>query len=222
MNGDPGTIAELNDLPVKTVNGSTIYMRDVAHIRDGFAPQTNIVHMDGVRGALMSMLKVGSASTITIVDGVKHMAQVASQSLPPEMTITALFDQSLFVRASIRGVIVEGLTAALLTAAMILLFLGDWRPTIVISISIPLSIFVSILILGALGQTINIMTLGGLALAVGILVDDATVEIENTHRNLGLGKGLVRAVLDGASQHPGAHLDDHAVLLHEGNELVGR
>ncbi|HEX4783915.1 MAG TPA: efflux RND transporter permease subunit [Candidatus Sulfotelmatobacter sp.] len=200
MNGNPQTIAELNDLPVKTVKGSTIYMRDVAHIRDGFAPQTNIVHMDGVRGALMSMLKVGSASTITIVDGVKRMAQRASQSLPPEMKITALFDQSLFVRASIRGVVMEGLTAALLTAAMILLFLGDWRPTIVISISIPLSIFVSILVLSALGQTINIMTLGGLALAVGILVDDATVEIENIERNLAQGKEMKTAILDGAAQ----------------------
>jgi len=200
MNGDPGTIAELNDLPVKTVNGSTIYMRDVAHIRDGFAPQTNIVRMDGVRGALMSMLKVGSASTITIVEGVKHAAQVGAQSLPPEMKITPLFDQSLFVRASIRGVVVEALTAALLTAAMILLFLGDWRPTIVISISIPLSIFVSILMLSALGQTINIMTLGGLALAVGILVDDATVEIENIERNLAQGKEMKQAILDGAAQ----------------------
>ncbi len=200
MNGNPQTIAELNDLPVKTMNGSTIYMRDVAHIRDGFAPQTNIVHMDGVRGALMSMLKVGSASTITIVEGVKRMVQQASQSLPPELNITALFDQSLFVRASIRGVVLEGLTAALLTAAMILLFLGDWRPTIVISISIPLSIFVSIIVLSALGQTINIMTLGGLALAVGILVDDATVEIENIERNLAQGKEMKQAILDGASQ----------------------
>ena len=200
MNGNPETIAELNNLPVKTVNGSTIYMRDVAHVRDGFAPQTNIVHMDGVRGALMSMLKVGSASTITIVEGVKRMAQRASQSLPPEMNITALFDQSLFVRASIRGVVLEGLTAAFLTACMILLFLGDWRPTIVISISIPLSIFVSILVLSALGQTINIMTLGGLALAVGILVDDATVEIENIERNLAQGKEMKQAILDGAAQ----------------------
>ncbi len=200
MNGNPETIAELNELPVKTVNGSTIYMRDVAHIRDGFAPQTNIVHMDGTRGALMSMLKVGSASTITIVEGVKRMAQEAAKSLPPEMTITPLFDQSLFVRASIRGVVVEALTAAFLTACMILLFLGDWRPTIVISISIPLSIFVSILILSALGQTINIMTLGGLALAVGILVDDATVEIENIERNLAQGKEMKQAILDGAAQ----------------------
>src|SRR5450755_1113059 len=200
MNGNPQTIAELNDLPVKTVNGSTIYMRDVAHIRDGFAPQTNIVRMDGARGALMSMLKVGSASTITIVEGVKRMAQLAAQTLPPEMQITPLFDQSLFVRASIRGVVLEALTAALLTAAMILLFLGDWRPTIVISISIPLSIFVSILMLSALGETINIMTLGGLALAVGILVDDATVEIENIERNLAQGKEMKQAILDGAAQ----------------------
>src|SRR5580698_4659474 len=199
MNGDPQTIAELNDLPVKTIHGSTIYMRDVAHIRDGFAPQTNIVRMDGARGALMSMLKVGSASTITIVQGVKRMAELASQSLPPELKISALFDQSLFVRASIRGVLTEGLTAAL-TACMILLFLGDWRPTIVISISIPLSIFVSVITLSALGQTINIMTLGGLALAVGILVDDATVEIENIERNLAQGKEMKQAILDGAQQ----------------------
>jgi CzcA family heavy metal efflux pump len=200
MNGNPQTIAELNDLPVKTINGSTIYMRDVAHIRDGFAPQTNIVRMNGERGALMSMLKVGKASTITIVDGVKRMADLASQSLPPELKITALFDQSLFVRASIRGVVLEALIAAALTACMILLFLGDWRPTIVISISIPLSIFVSIIVLSALGQTINIMTLGGLALAVGILVDDATVEIENIERNLAQGKEMKQAILDGAQQ----------------------
>jgi multidrug efflux pump subunit AcrB len=203
MNGDPQTIAELNDLPVKTIHGSTIYMRDVAHIRDGFAPQTNIVRMDGARGALMSMLKVGSASTITIVEGVKRMAALASQALPLELQdlkITALFDQSLFVRASIRGVVTEALTAAALTACMILLFLGDWRPTIVISISIPLSIFVSIIVLSALGQTINIMTLGGMALAVGILVDDATVEIENIERNLAQGKEMKQAILDGAQQ----------------------
>lgn len=200
MNGDPETIKELNDLPIKTVKGSTIYMRDIAHIRDGFAPQTNIVRMDGVHGALMSMLKVGSASTITIVRGVKRMAERAAQSLPPEMKITPLFDQSLFVRAAIRGVVLEAISAALLTACMILLFLGDWRPTVVICISIPLSIFVSIIALSALGQTINIMTLGGLALAVGILVDDATVEIENIERNLAQGKEMRQAILDGAQQ----------------------
>ena len=200
MNGTPQTIAELNDLPVKTTNGSTLYMRDVAHIRDGFAPQTNIVRQDGNRGALMSIYKNGSASTLQIVAGIKGIVQQASQSLPSELKITALFDQSLFVRASIEGVLREGLIAAALTACMILIFLGDWRPTIVISISIPLSIFVSIILLGAIGQTINIMTLGGLALAVGILVDDATVEIENIERNLAMGKEMRQAILDGAQQ----------------------
>jgi CzcA family heavy metal efflux pump len=200
MNGTPQTIAELNDLPVKTTNGSTLYMRDVAHIRDGFAPQTNIVRQDGNRGALMSIYKNGNASTLQIVAGVKSIVQQAAQSLPPELKITALFDQSLFVRASIYGVLREGLIAAALTAVMILVFLGDWRPTIVISISIPLSIFVSIILLGAIGQTINIMTLGGLALAVGILVDDATVEIENIERNLAMGKEMRQAILDGAQQ----------------------
>jgi CzcA family heavy metal efflux pump len=200
MNGTPQTIAELNDLPVKTTKGSTLYMRDVAHIRDGFAPQTNIVRQDGNRGALMSIYKNGSASTLQIVAGVKNIVDQASQSLPPELKISHLFDQSLFVRASINGVVREALIAAVLTACMILIFLGDWRPTIVISISIPLSIFVSIILLGAIGETINIMTLGGLALAVGILVDDATVEIENIERNLAMGKEMRQAILDGAQQ----------------------
>src|SRR6201997_5076456 len=200
MNGTPGTIPELNELPVKTVNGATLYMRDVAHIRDGFAPQTNIVRQDGNRGALMSIYKNGKASTLQIVAGVKGIVQQAAQALPPELKVTALFDQSLFVRASIYGVIREALIAAALTAVMILIFLGDWRPTIVISILIPLSIFVSIILLGAIGETINIMTLGGLALAVGILVDDATVEIENIERNLALGKEMKQAILDGAQQ----------------------
>jgi CzcA family heavy metal efflux pump len=200
MNGTPETIAELNDLPVKTTNASTLYMRDVAHIRDGFAPQTNIVRQDGNRGALMSIYKNGTASTLQIVSGVKGIVDQAAQALPSELKISHLFDQSLFVRASINGVLREGLIAAALTACMILIFLGDWRPTIVISISIPLSIFVSIILLGAIGETINIMTLGGLALAVGILVDDATVEIENIERNLAMGKEMRQAILDGAQQ----------------------
>jgi CzcA family heavy metal efflux pump len=200
MNGSPQTIAELNDLPVKTSNGTTLYMRDVAHVRDGFSPQTNIVRQDGNRGALMSIYKNGRASTLQIVAGIKGIVPLAAQSLPASLKISALFDQSLFVRASINGVIKEALTAALLTAVMILLFLGDWRPTIVILISIPLSIFVSILTLAAIGETLNIMTLGGLALAVGILVDDATVEIENIERNLGMGKEMRHAILDGAQQ----------------------
>ncbi len=200
MNGSPQTIGELNDLPVKTVNGTTLYMRDVAHIRDGFAPQTNIVRQDGNRGALMSIYKNGKASTLQIVQGIKDIVGQAQKSLPESLKIKALFDQSLFVRASINGVIREGLIAAALTAVMILIFLGDWRPTIVILISIPLSVFVSVIVLGAIGQTINIMTLGGLALAVGILVDDATVEIENIERNLALGKEMKQAILDGAQQ----------------------
>ncbi len=200
MNGTPQTIAGLNDLPVKTSNGSTLYLRDVAHVRDGFAPQTNIVRQDGNRGTLMSIYKNGQASTLKIVSGLKDVLPLAKKSLSPELKITPLFDQSLFVRASIQGVIHEALTAALLTATMILLFLGDWRPTIVILISIPLSIFCSILMLAALGETLNIMTLGGLALAVGILVDDATVEIENIERNLAMGKEMRHAILDGAQQ----------------------
>jgi CzcA family heavy metal efflux pump len=200
LNGSPRSVAELNDLPVKTTNSSTLYLRDVAHVRDGFIPQTNIVRQDGVRGVLMSIYKLGGSSTLTVVKAIKDMMPVAAQQLPPELNIKALFDQSLFVRASIQGVIREGLIAACLTAAMILLFLGDWRPTVIIAVSIPLSIFVSVLLLAALGETINIMTLGGLALAVGILVDDATVEIENIERNLAMGKEMKQAILDGASQ----------------------
>ncbi len=200
MNGTPQTVAELNDLPVKTLNSSTLYLRDVAHVRDGFIPQTNIVRQDGVRGVLMSIYKLGGSSTLTVVDGIKAMVPRAAQSLPRELTIKALFDQSLFVRAAIQGVLREGLIAACLTAVMILVFLGDWRPTLIIAVSIPLSIFVSVILLSALGETINIMTLGGLALAVGILVDDATVEIENIERNLAMGKEMKKAILDGAQQ----------------------
>src|SRR6266513_929027 len=198
MNGTPATIGELNELPVKTTNGATLYMRDVAHIRDGFAPQTNIVRQDGVRGGLMSIYKNGKASTLDIVAAIKEIVLKAQQSLPPELKISALFDQSLFVRASLQGVVRDAMLAAALTAVMILLFLGDWRPTIVIAISIPLSIFCSILALAAIGETLNLMTLGGLALAVGILVDDATVAIENIHRHMASGKKLEAAILDGA------------------------
>jgi CzcA family heavy metal efflux pump len=200
LNGSPRSVVELNDLPVKTTNSSTLYLRDVAHVRDGFIPQTNIVRQDGVRGVLMAIFKLGGSSTLTVVKDIKAMVPLAAQQLPPELNIKALFDQSLFVRASIQGVLREGLIAACLTAAMILLFLGDWRPTVIIAVSIPLSIFVSVLLLAALGETINIMTLGGLALAVGILVDDATVEIENIERNLAMGKEMKQAILDGASQ----------------------
>jgi len=200
LNGSPRVIAELNDLPVKTVNGSTVYMRDVAHIRDGFAPQTNVVLANGRRGVLMSVYKTGSASTLSIVDRVKQTLNDYKPSLPEGLNLTTFFDQSLFVRAAIQGVLREALIAAALTATMILLFLGNWKSTLIIAISIPLSILVSIICLSALGETINIMTLGGLALAVGILVDDATVEIENINRNLALGKETVQAILDGAQQ----------------------
>jgi multidrug efflux pump subunit AcrB len=200
MNGSPRTVEELNDLPVKTVNGSTIYLRDVAHVRDGYSPQTNIVLANGQRGVLMSVYKTGAASTLSIVDRVKQTLKDYQPSLPEGLNVTTLFDQSLFVRAAIQGVLREALIAACLTAVMILLFLGNWKSTLIIAISIPLSILVSVLCLSALGETINIMTLGGLALAVGILVDDATVEIENINRNLAMGKETVQAILDGAQQ----------------------
>jgi CzcA family heavy metal efflux pump len=200
MNGSPKTVAELNDLPVKTVNGATIYMRDVAHIRDGFSPQTNAVLANGQRGVLMSIYKTGNASTLQIVDNLKAMLKYNESSYPEGLRLSQLFDQSLFVRAAIEGVLREALIAAILTAVMILLFLGNWKSTLIIAISIPLSILVSIILLSALGETVNIMTLGGLALAVGILVDDATVEIENINRNLAMGKETVQAILDGAQQ----------------------
>jgi CzcA family heavy metal efflux pump len=200
LNASPNSIAELNDLPVKTLNGTTIYVHDVAHVRDGFGPQTNIVRQDGVRGSLLTVLKNGGASTLDIVNNIRGMLPRILATVPPELNVKLLFDQSLFVRAAIQGVIHEALTAACLTAAMILLFLGNWRSTLIIAVSIPLSILTSVIVLGALGETFNIMTLGGLALAVGILVDDATVEIENIERNLGMKKELKQAILDGAQQ----------------------
>jgi CzcA family heavy metal efflux pump len=200
MNGSPLTMEGLNDLPIKTVSGATIYMKDVAHVRDGFSPQTNVVRVNGQRGVLMSTYKTGGASTLDIVDRVKQVLQNYAPSLPESLRVSTFFDQSLFVRASIQGVLREALIAACLTAVMILVFLGNWKSTLIIAVSIPLSILVSILILSALGETINIMTLGGLALAVGILVDDATVEIENINRNLAMGKETVQAILDGAQQ----------------------
>jgi CzcA family heavy metal efflux pump len=200
LNASPQTIAELNDLPIKTISGATVYVHDVAHVRDGFSPQTNVVRQDGVRGTLLSVMKNGGASTIDIVKNIRAMLPQVAQTLPEDLQLTPLFDQSLFVRTAIQGVLKEALTAACLTAAMILLFLGNWRSTLIIAISIPLSILTSVIILSALGETFNIMTLGGLALAVGVLVDDATVELENIERNLGMKKELKQAILDGAQQ----------------------
>src|SRR6202041_395550 len=176
------------------------YMHDVAHVRDGFPPQTNIVRVDGQRASLMSVLKNGNVSTLDVISRIRAMLPTIAQQLPPQLRITPLADQSIFVRGAISGVVREGIIAGCLTAVMILVFLGNWKSTLIIAVSIPLSILVSILILSALGETINIMTLGGLALAVGILVDDATVEIENINRNLAMGKETIQAILDGAQQ----------------------
>ncbi len=200
LNSSPDAVAALNDLPVKVVNGATVYVRDVAHVRDGFAVQTNIVRQDGRRSVLLTVIKKGGASTLTIVKQLKNLLPTIRAAAPPGLEVKELFDQSLFVRAAIAGVLIEGAIAAGLTGLMILLFLGSWRSTLVVITSIPLSILTSVAILSAIGQTLNVMTLGGLALAVGILVDDATVEIENIHRNLGLGTRLVQAILDGAQQ----------------------
>jgi len=200
MNASPRTVAELNDLPVKVVGNSTIYLRDVAHVRDGFAPQTNVVRRDGSRGTLVTILKTGTASTLDVVAGIRALLPRVIQTLPPQLTVQPLADQSIFVRAAVSGVIREAVIAACLTAAMILLFLGSWRSTLIITVSIPLSILTSVITLSLLGETINIMTLGGLALAVGILVDDATVEVENINRNLDMGKPVIQAILDGAQQ----------------------
>jgi multidrug efflux pump subunit AcrB len=200
MNGAPATVAELNELPIKNVGTTTIYIRDVANVRDGFPPQTNIVRVNGQRSSLMTILKAGDVSTLDIISSVKGLLPSIAAGLPPALKMDPLSDQSIFVKASIEGVIREGLIAACLTGFMILVFLGSWRSTLIIAVSIPLSILTSIIVMSALGETINIMTLGGLALAVGILVDDATVEIENINRNIDQGKEIVQAILDGASQ----------------------
>ncbi len=200
-NASPLIVTQLNDMPIKQVNGATIYMRDVAQVHEGSAVQTAIVRSDGRRAVLLTILKASSASTLDIVQRVKEALPKILANLPPPVPdIKILFDQSIFVRAALQGVVKEAAIAAGLTAVMILLFLGSWRSTVIIAVSIPLSILVSIIVMKFLGQTLNTMTLGGLGLAVGILVDDATVEIENIHRNLGLGKEIEPAILDGAAQ----------------------
>src|SRR5580658_10503392 len=199
-NSAPSIVEQLNDLPIKATNGAVIYIRDVAHVRDGYPPQTNIVRVDGRRAILMSIMKTGSASTLDIIAGIREKLASITGQLPPQLKINALSDQSIFVRGAIGGVVREAIIAACLTAVMILIFLGSWRSTLIIAVSIPLSILCSLAALAALHETINIMTLGGLALAVGILVDDATVEIENINRNLESGKEIEQAILDGAAQ----------------------
>lgn len=200
LNSSPELIVALNDVPIREINGAMVYIRDVAQVRDGYAVQTNIVRQDGRRATLLTVLKAGGASTLDIVRRVKDALPRIQATLPPELKMHYLFDQSLFVRAALIGVVTEAGIAAILTAMMILLFLGSWRSTLVVVVSIPLSILTSIIVLYALGQNINLMTLGGMALAVGMLVDDATVEVENIHRNLGMGKEIRRAILDGAEQ----------------------
>jgi CzcA family heavy metal efflux pump len=199
-NASPEVLTDLNNLPVKQVNGAMVYMRDVAQVHDGFAPQANIVRVNGKRAAMLTILKAGSASTLDIVKRVRAALPHIQANLPKELKISLLFDQSIFVRAALTGVVKEAVIAATLTALMILLFLGSWRSTVIVSVSIPLSILTSLIVMKFLGQTLNTMTLGGLGLAVGILVDDATVAIENIHRNLNLGKDLEPAILDGSAQ----------------------
>jgi CzcA family heavy metal efflux pump len=199
-NSAPLAINDLNNLPIRTVNGAVIYIRDVAHVRDGNPPQTNIVRVDGHRAVLMSIMKTGSSSTLDIIAGVRAKLETIKGQLPPQLQINTLSDQSIFVRGAISGVVREAIIAACLTAIMILVFLGSWRSTIIIAVSIPLSILSSLIVLSALHETINIMTLGGLALAVGILVDDATVAIENINRYLETGAELEQSILDGSAQ----------------------
>ncbi len=200
LNSSPDAIGALNDVPIRNIGGKTVFLRDVAHVHDGFAVQTNIVRQDGVRGVLLSVLKNGDASTLDVAGRVKGLLSTLRASAPKGLEIELLSDQSTFVSNAIAGVVTEGVIAAALTALMILMFLGSWRSTLIVTISIPLSILVAVIALHALGQTMNIMTLGGLALAVGILVDDTTVEIENIHRNQAMGKPILTAILDGAQQ----------------------
>src|SRR5271163_4528003 len=200
LNNAPSVIAELGNLPIKTVNGAMVYVRDVAQVRDGNPPQTNIVHVEGNRSVLMQVLKNGAVSTLAIIEGIKKRVQDLKAVLPPNLDITLIGDQSIFINAAIGGVIREGIIAAALTSVMILLFLGSMRSTLIIATSIPLSVLGSIATLWALGETLNIMTLGGLALAVGILVDEATVTIENINWHLEQGKEVEAAIMDGAAQ----------------------
>ena len=200
LNSSPAVLTDLNDLPIKTVNGAVIRVGDVAQVHDGYQPQQNVVRLDGVRGVLLTVLKTGAASTLTVVDGIKQAMPRILSGLPPELETKEFADQSIFVRAAVKAVVIEGVIAAALTAIMILLFLGSWRSTFIIALSIPLSVLSSLALLSALGETINLMTLGGLALAVGILVDDATVTIENIHCQMALGKPTIQAILDGAQE----------------------
>jgi CzcA family heavy metal efflux pump len=200
VNSSPESIDALNALPIRTLDGRTVQLRDVANVRDGFSPQTSVVHANGKRAVVMPILKSFGSSTLDVVDRVRAALPAVLATVPEDLKVTPMFDQSLFVRAAVKGVVHEAVIAASLTALMMLLFLGSWRSTLIVVISIPLSILVAATVLGFMGHSLNVMTLGGMSLAVGILVDDATVELENIHRNMQLGKPLVRAILDGAQE----------------------
>jgi len=200
LNASPELLDQIGAIPIKVVRGTTVFMHDVANVRDGSTPQTNIVHVEGKKSVLMSILKLGSASTLDVVKRIRDTLPTTLSRLPKELRVSLLFDQSIFVRAAVQGVVKEACIAAGLTAIMLLVFLGSWRSTLIVIVSIPLSILVSIIVLAWIGETLNVMTLGGMALAVGILVDDATVEIENVHRNMAQQKPIVRAILDGAAE----------------------
>ena len=200
LNASPPDIAAFNDLPIKTVNGTVIYMRDVADVHDGSPPQTNVVHVDGKNAVLLAVIKAGAVSTLSIISGIKQLLPSVTKTLPSGLNLTAVGDQSVFVTSAVSSVVREAVIAAALTGLMILLFLGNWRSTLIISISIPLAILASLTVLSVLGETINVMTLGGLALAVGILVDDATVTIENINRHLEGGEEIEASILHGAQE----------------------
>jgi CzcA family heavy metal efflux pump len=200
LNASPEALTEIESIPIKVVQGTTVFIRDVANVRDGSTPQTNMVHVEGRRSVLMSILKLGAASTLDVVKKIRDTLPGTLARLPKELKVSLLFDQSLFVRAAVQGVVKEAAIAAGLTAIMLLVFLGSWRSTLIVIVSIPLSILVSIIVLAWMGETLNVMTLGGMSLAVGILVDDATVEIENVHRNMAQRKPVIRAILDGAAE----------------------
>src|SRR2546428_9246248 len=200
INSSPELLQGLNDIPIRYVNGALVYVRDVGFVHDGFSPQTNLVRRDGGHSALLPILSNGSASTLTVVDQARKLMPKILAGLPSSLKVDFLFDQSVFVRSAITGVVREGVIAGCLTGLMILLFLRSWRSTLIVATSIPLSILTSVIVLKVLNQSLNVMTLGGMALAVGILVDDATVEIENNHRHMDLGKPLRQAILDGAAE----------------------
>jgi multidrug efflux pump subunit AcrB len=200
LNDSPSAIAAFNDLPIKTVNGTVIYMRDIAYVHDGNPPQTNVVKVDGKNAVLLSVVKSGATSTLSIISGIKQLLPSVANTLPSSLNLTAVGDQSVFVISAVSSVVREAVIAAALTGMMVLLFLGSWRSTLIITVSIPLSVLASVATLSALGETINVMTLGGLALAVGILVDEATVTIENINWHLEQGKEVEPAILDGAQQ----------------------